>query len=289
MTEQTEQAAPRVVEGWTTYTLYNGEVKLGFDEKGKMTGRRHTYWLKVPKSDLHPRGIQLIPGVTGISGLLTEAASGLSPWAAGLAVEKLRALGYKLDGEEISADHKREAVAAHTEFRDTAAVKGTDVHAMFERIFKYPDQITAEEKAGKVYKVAAATMDFLLAEGIDIVEVESKIFSREHKYAGTLDIKARKKATHERLCIVDVKTSKAFRVSHAMQIASYARADSEEHGVAYTDGGVILASNKPKLKWLSDEMQMPGEEALARCFNAFLGLLAVKTSIPNFANFGRSY
>lgn len=268
--------------GWHVYKLYNGEVTLGFDEWGKRTGMRHTYWLKVPPSELYPKGMKLIPGVTGISGLLTEAASGLSPWAAWCAVKHLR----ENEGFVFTDEQARAAIEAHTNQRDAAAVRGTSVHKFVERILG-GEAFTADEKADKAYKIGQAVVKYLQDEKITVVGCEIKIFSRKHEYCGTMDLDVRL-ADGQRAAIVDIKTSKAFRSSHAMQIAAYAKAREEEYpDTIFSDAGVLLASNKPKIKWLGETMRMPGEEALARCYNAFLGLLAVRTSIPDLKNFGQ--
>lgn len=272
------------ISGWHIYKLYNGEVTIGFDEWGKRTGMRHTYWLKVPVSDLYPKGMKLVPGVTGISGLLTEAASGLSPWAAKCAVEYLRdAEGFTFTDEQAAG-----AVKAHTDKRDTAALRGTSVHKFVERIVSGETVPEADRKgkAEKEYKAAAAVVEFLERERIKVMGCETKIFSRRHEYCGTMDLDVLM-PDGARAAIVDIKTSKAFRVAHAMQIAAYVDAREEEYpGTRYVDAGVLLAGNKPSLKWLGETMRMPGREALDRCFNAFLGLLAVRTSIPNINSFG---
>lgn len=268
--------------GWHTFTLYNGDVTLGFDASGRHTGLRHSYWLKVPKSDLYPQGRKRVLGVTGISGLLTEAASGLSPWAAGMAIKSLRA-----DGVSISDEQAEAAIKAHTTFRDDAAVRGTAVHKFVECIIKGIN--VPEDERNKSYGVALAVCEFLAAERITVVECEIRVYSRLNEYCGTLDLNVIM-PDGKRAAIVDIKTSKAFRAAHAMQIAAYAKAYEEEHpDVSFDDAGVLLASAKPKLKWLSEAMECGGKEALARAHNAFLGLLAVKTSMPNIAHFGETW
>lgn len=269
------------VKGWEVYTLYNGEVTLGFDKNGNRTGYRHSYWLKVPKSEKYPEGRKLIPGVTGISGLLTDAASGLSPWAARLAVNYVKDSGIEIPDDIFDA-----AVNAHNTQRDKAAVRGTAVHKYVERLAG-GEVIPKDEQKTPAYKAAAAVIAFLQAERIKIVECETKVYSRKHEYCGTMDLDVRL-ADGTRAAIVDIKTSKAFRLAHAMQIAAYAKAREEEFpDTKYEDAGVLLAAAKPQLKWLSHAMRMPGPQALDACFNAFLGLLAVKTSIPNIKNFGQ--
>lgn len=268
--------------GWDTFTLYNGEVTLGFDATGKHTGMRHSYWLKVPKSRLYPQGRKRVLGVTGISGLLTESASGLSPWAASLAIKSLRA-----DGVIITDEQAEIAIKAHTTFRDNAAVVGTSVHKLVELLIK-GETVDADANP-RAYKIAQAVVAFMAKEKIEVVDCETRVYSRIHAYCGTCDLNVIL-PDGRRAAIVDIKTSKAFRAAHAMQIAAYAKAYEEEHpDVVFDDAGVLLASMAPKIKWLSESMGCGGKEALARAHNAFLGLLAVKTSMPDIAYFGETW
>lgn len=276
---KTHTTAPHTIPGWVTFTLYNGQVKLGFDKDGRATGFRHSYWLQVPKCAKFPQGRRLIWGVTGISGLLTEAASGLSPWAARQAVKYLR----EVAGLKISDEQADEAVRAHVAYRDKCAVNGTAVHKAVEDIIA---GVAPPAKPSASYKRGAEIVELLQRERFKVMASESRVFSRKHEYCGTTDLDV---ARDNERAIIDVKTSKAFRLPHAFQIAAYAKAREEELGVKYTDVGVICASGKPRLYWLSDAMKMPGPQAIAACFNAFLGLLAVKSSIPNYQNFGRDH
>lgn len=282
MTEEAAKPTPAPIKGWTTYSMYGGKVTLGFDQFGKRTGRKHSYWLKVPRSEKFPNGMRLIPGVTGISGLLTEAASGLSPWAARLAVESLKAAGHK-----ITDDQAFEAVNAHITKRDFAAVRGTEVHELIERRIKGME--LPPDATPLAVSYADSVVKKLEKEKIKVIACELKIFSLEHGYAGTTDLIV--EFADGTRGVLDVKTSKAFRVSHAMQIAAYSFALEEEFPdkPKFADAGAILAAKTSKIHLLSDAMNMPGREALERCHNAYLGLLAVRTSIPNIKDFGRTY
>jgi hypothetical protein len=277
---RTHTAAPVEIQGWEVVELYDGAVRLGFDRNGRATGFRHSYWLKVEKSADFPQGRKMIPGVTGVSGLLTEAAAGLSPWAARLAVKYLR----DDCGIHITDEQADEAVKAHTDFRDRAAVNGTAVHKAVEDIL---DGKPEPAKPSLSYKRGGQVVALLEREGLRVLANEFKCFSLKHEYCGTGDLDTEKDGLGR--AIIDLKTSKAFRMAHAMQLAAYVKAREEELGVKYADAGVICAKGKPRLIWLSDVMKMPGPQAIAAAHNAFLGLLAVKTSIPDIRNFGRDH
>lgn len=267
-------------KGWKVVSLYGGKVKLGFDQWGNKTGRRHSYWVNVPKSATHPRGAKMIPGVTGICGVLTVAAGGLAPWAARQAVSYLR----NKEGIEITDDMAQNAVMAHARFRDTAAVRGTSVHNYAERLLN-GEKLTRDERNKPACKRAIRVLKLLKKEGIEVVACEQTIFSREHEYCGMLDLDCN---YNDEPVILDIKTSSGFRAGAALQISAYAKAREEEYKKRkFANAGVILAgSSCAEIKWLSDEMQLPGREAIETCHNAFLGLMAVRTSIPNLATFG---
>lgn len=271
------------VPGWETFSMYGGKVTLGFDEFGKRTGRRHTYWLKVPRSDKFPKGRQRISGVTGICGILMDAAGGLNKWAANSTIEHLRKSGIEIDD-----DLAFEATSAHTRKRDLAAQKGTKVHLIVEKLIK-GKAIDEEVTKTTLFRHARAVIEKLRDEGYEVLACEIKILSVENTYAGTLDLLVRRIADDARL-VLDVKTSRDIRLGHALQIGAYSAALEEEFPdkPKISDGGVILAAATPKIKLLSEVMEMPGREAIERCRDAFLGLVAVKTSIPNYSTFGRA-
>lgn len=267
-------------KGWKVVPLYRGKVKLGFDQWGNKTGRRHSYWINVEKSAMYPRGAKMIPGVTGICGVLTVAAGGLAPWAARQAVSYLR----NKQHIEITDDTAQNAVMAHARFRDNAGVRGTSVHKYSERLIN-SEKLTRGERNTAACKRAIRVIKLLKKEGIEVVACEQTIFSREHEYCGTLDLDC---TYNGEPVILDIKTSSGFRAGAALQLAAYAFARQEEYPKRkFVNAGVILAGSQcAEIKWLSDEMQLPGKEALAACHNAFLGLMAVRTSMPNLATFG---
>lgn len=201
--------------------------------------RNHTYRL-----DGRP-----VPGVTTLLGKgLPKPA--LPHWAAKSVAE------YVVDNpdgvEQLRGMGRGPAVAALKgvpwQKRDEAAVRGTDVHALAERVIhgeevEVPDHLHAHVE-GYVH--------WLDALDVKPVLVERPVASRRWFYAGTFDLVADIDGTRWGL---DLKTSSAIYGETALQVAAYMTADfwqdadGEEHplpevervgGVHVTDAGTAL-------------------------------------------------
>jgi hypothetical protein len=142
-----------------------------------------------------------VPGVTTILGVLDKPA--IPKWAASQVAE------YVADNpagvEELRAMGRGPMVQALKGLpwakRDTAAVRGTDVHDFAEKIVNGETVEVPEYLAGYVEAALAFMDDY----AIEPVLVEAVVGSREHRYAGKLDLVA-DSARHPR-AIYDYKTT----------------------------------------------------------------------------------
>lgn len=160
-----------------------------------------------------------VPGVTTILGVLDKPA--IPKWAAAQVAE------YVADNPE-GVEHLRAMGRAPMvnalknlpwEKRDTAAVRGTDVHAIAERIV-HGDQVEVPEHLVGYVESALAFMDDY---GIEPVLVEACVGSRKHQYAGKLDLIADSKVGR---AIFDYKTTASgIYATTAWQNAAYAFAE----------------------------------------------------------------
>lgn len=104
--------------------------------------------------------------------------------------------------------------------RDEAAVKGTEVHMLAEQIVGGEEVDVPEHLVSHV----EACVAFLDEWAIKPVLVEESVGSREHGYAGTLDLVA--ESCHAPLAIYDYKTSKSgIYLETAFQENAYAHAE----------------------------------------------------------------
>lgn len=176
--------------------------------------RAHRYWL-----DGRP-----IPGVTTLIGKgLPKPA--LPYWAAKSVAEYV---ADNPDGvEAFRSTGRGPMVAALKEIpwqkRDEAAVRGTDIHALAEKIIhgesvEVPDHLTAHVE-GYVH--------FIDTFGVEPIVTEVPVAHRQHWYAGKPDAIAR---INGETWLLDWKTSNGVYGETALQTAAYARAQFYDTG-----------------------------------------------------------
>jgi hypothetical protein len=155
-----------------------------------------------------------VPGVTTILGVLAKPA--LTKWAASQVAE------YVADNPE-AVDHLREMgrapmVGALKEVpwqkRDDAALRGTTFHDFAERIARGEEVDVPEAQVPLV----EAALRFMEDYDITPTLVEVVVGSREHQYAGKVDLFAND-------AIWDWKSGKRIYASTAFQLAAYAGAE----------------------------------------------------------------
>lgn len=164
-----------------------------------------------------------VPGVTTILGVLDKPA--IPKWAAKTVAEYVANNREAI--EHLYAAGERSMVASLKEIpwtsRDRAGVRGTDVHDFAERILNGESVDVPEELVGHVESCIA----FMEEWDIKPVLVEATVGSREHKYAGKLDLVADSK--HAPRAIFDWKTAASgIYKETAFQLVAYAFA--EFHG-----------------------------------------------------------
>jgi hypothetical protein len=142
----------------------------------KFSPTSHRYWLD-GKS---------VPGVTTILGVLDKPA--IPKWAAKSVAEYVADNPAGVDElRSIGRDGLVKALAdVPWGDRDRAANRGNEVHDLAERYLAGEIIDVPEELVGHV----EAAADFIDAWGIDPVLSEAPVGSREHRYAGTLDLVA---------------------------------------------------------------------------------------------------
>lgn len=169
-----------------------------------------------------------VPGVTSILGVLDKPA--LPKWSAGEVaayvadnpdgVETLRALGR---GPMVQALKN-----IPWQKRDDAGTRGNILHDYAEQILKGEEVDVAEEHI----PVMEAALDFMEAWDIEPILIEAACASREHRWAGTLDLIAKYRhpeTGHRGVAIFDWKSGKALYPEYAWQLNAYAHA--EFHGL----------------------------------------------------------
>lgn len=159
-----------------------------------------------------------VPGVTTLlgDGLPKKALVG---WGiksvAEYAIDNWRDLSTLPISERI----KKLKAAPYAE-RDAAANRGTEVHALAERLSHGEEVEVPDEIAGYV----DAYVRFLDEHRVEPVHTEVTVYHTGYCYAGTLDLIARLDG-RDGLALIDLKTSKGVYGETALQVAAYRYAE----------------------------------------------------------------
>ena len=161
-----------------------------------------------------------VPGVTTLIGKgLPKPA--LPYWAARTVAE------WVADNPDLTEDLKRmggrgPAVAYLKELpwqkRDEAAIRGTDVHALAEKVVNGEEVDVPEHLAAHVQ----GYVDWLDTTDLVPILTERPVASRQWQYAGTFDLIARMDG---KVWLLDVKTSSDVYGSTALQLTAYGNAE----------------------------------------------------------------
>lgn len=167
-----------------------------------------------PKSHRYKLDGAWVPGVTTILGVIDKPA--LRKWVASTISE------YVADNEDaithLRAMGRMSMVAALKEIpwqrTDTAAQRGTDFHDIAERIARGEEV----DVPGPLVQLVESALQFFEDYDIHPEVIEAPVASREHKYAGKLDLIAND-------AIWDWKSGKRIYPSTALQLSAYAGAE----------------------------------------------------------------
>lgn len=206
-----------------TYSLYNGEITLNFNEAN------HSYWV-----DDKP-----IPGVTTILNVISKPA--LMPWVAKMCGVWLEENMVRL--KESSADIPalvKEMKGHYRQTRDKAADTGTLAHAWIENFIRGIDAPLPDDE--KVAQSVNAFLEWWNAHEITVLHSEKILFSKTHWYAGTCDLIAMIDGV---LTLADFKTSSGIYNEMALQLSGYALAYNEEFN-EFPDQRLIIRLPKDK-------------------------------------------
>ena len=166
-----------------------------------------------------------VPGVTTILGVLDKPA--LPKWAAKSVAEYV---AHNRAGVEHLWDMGERALvdalkSVPWEQRDKAGVRGTDVHLFAERILNGEEVDVPDHYVGHVESCLAFMDDWRITP----VLVEATVGSREHAYAGKLDLIA--DSAHAPRAIFDWKTAASgIYKETAFQLVAYAFAEFHGEG-----------------------------------------------------------
>lgn len=193
-----------------------------------------------PASHRYKLDGEWVPGVTSLLGKAIPKEA-LPKWSAKSVAQ------YVADNrehiEQLYAMGERSMVAALKEVpwtdRDRMARRGREIHALAEPYVNGEEVEVPDELAGHVEACAAFIDDW----GIQPVLTEAAVGSREHKYAGTLDLVA--DSAREPRSIFDWKSGRSgIYKETSFQCVGYAFAEFHGEGVANEEPMAALGIQK---------------------------------------------
>lgn len=232
------------------YSLYGGEVELQFDE------RKHIYTVND----------EVIPSVTGITGIIDKSGP-LMWWAIGKALEHVKHMvKTHPDGmDEVDLNNMLYvAQREHLRSSSSAANIGTLAHDWIQQYLQGKDPAFPRNPILK--GTVESFLKWHTEHPLGPIDTEFKVYSRQHKYAGTCDYDGH--VGPERSA-VDWKTGKRVYPEHRLQTAAYVGAREEELGIQYDSRWVVVLP-KEGGEVIAERL---GRETLERDFKGFLGAL----------------
>ena len=132
--------------------------------------------------------------------------------------------------------NEKEALAAPFRTSKTAMTRGTNVHSMVEFYKHTKKHLKSVAPEYKGY--ADAFYSFIETHKVEVIENERSIFSKKHKYGGTLDLLV-KIGDMKYPLVGDIKTGKSIYDEAFIQTSAYQNALAED-GIETSGVCVIL-------------------------------------------------
>lgn len=196
-------------------------------------------------------GVEL-PSVTTVLGLLPKPKIVL--WAV------MHTIKFLIKKGNLSQDSVSEGFVFHKKLLSSLADEGTNIHDIIE------DYLTKQKESD--HDALARFKKFEQQNGFECEEVEVTVWdeSEDYKSAGTSDLIG---ACYGNKIVIDIKTSKAIRLSHKIQACIYRDMYEKRTGKTGYQSGVLLIPRDSKRKW-EFYMNSPEEEKIFRAIYKLL-------------------
>ena len=234
-----------------TVKLYKDEIELVFNEA------THTYTANG----------EIVLGVTSITGILDKPA--LLYWVNNTDIKYLEEVltpGMTIDELSKVAIISGMKGLFRKRSKDAADI-GTAVHAYLEKYLKagINKQPLPDLPVNPLIKKAIeAFIAWTKENDVKFLNSELKVYSRKHKYAGTLDAEAIVNGKH---AIVDFKTSSGIYPEMYIQTSAYAKALEEERGEKFDEVWILRIPKD------GSEFGYAKNDKIDLYFKSFLGCL----------------
>jgi hypothetical protein len=158
--------------------------------------------------------------VDGVTTILNALPKSLTQWAADQAAEE--ALNNWDELSQLPLTKRMDRIRyAHRETKNKAAMRGTEIHTLGERLYGgLPIEVPAEHR-GPVEAYAK----FLDAWDIQPIASETPLVNLTYRYGGTADLWANIGARDNVRALIDLKTGNNVYESTVLQLTGYRNAD----------------------------------------------------------------
>lgn len=238
-------------------THYDGSVECMFDPI------EHAYQVRGWVD--HSGGGQWSPWrkVNGVTSSILSEKPWLAAWAVKVGAEAASAEFRKLPSTDLMKDKKGRMIqirnipdttwdslvksfkGAHRERKDSAADIGTLAHEWAEKWAASPSIPLPDDL--QVRECCASFLRWVGDHRVEVKYAESRVVSRQHSYAGTVDLIA---VVNGRLMLADIKTSNRISDSYWLQTAAYAMAWREERSYPLPRGILRLPKEGGEYEWV---------------------------------------
>ena len=196
---------------------------------------------------------EFVPAVTSVLSTTIAKQQFLMPWAVKIGAEWFKDNSEAFSQAEISIEDMVNGIKRAYKKKSVGAINiGRAVHEWCEQAILWklgkaevPSMPTDEQAANAIN----AFRDWVKQNEVEWLAAEQRVYSRTHKYAGTVDAVAR---VNGEFMVIDFKTSTRIYEEYYLQVAAYSKCVEDIYGEP-VDAAYILRFDKDSGKFDADK------------------------------------
>jgi hypothetical protein len=198
-------------------------------------------------------GGEFVPAVTSVLSTTIAKQQFLMPWAVKIGAEWFKDNSEAFSQAEISIEDMVNGIKRAYKKKSVGAINiGRAVHEWCEQAILWklgeaeiPSMPTDEQAVNAIN----AFRDWVKQNEVEWLAAEQRVYSRTHKYAGTVDAVAR---VNGEFMVIDFKTSTRIYEEYYLQVAAYSKCVEDIYGEP-VDAAYILRFDKDSGKFDADK------------------------------------
>jgi hypothetical protein len=198
-------------------------------------------------------GGEFVPAVTSVLSTTIAKQQFLMPWAVKIGAEWFKDNSEAFSQAEISIEDMVNGIKRAYKKKSVGAINiGRAVHEWCEQAILWklgeaeiPSMPTDEQAVNAIN----AFRDWVKQNEVEWLAAEQRVYSRTHKYAGTVDAVAR---VNGEFMVIDFKTSTRIYEEYYLQVAAYSKCVEDIYGEP-VDAAYILRFDKVSGKFDADK------------------------------------